>query len=385
MDQEEKMNWEKLLRHLDGDKDGGQADEELNQEELDMLLLAEETNMSLNRTDPEMKFPVQAGWEELEAKYQEKNRRDNLTIGRGKRNWFMAAAAVLACVIGSVWWLSMRPEDPSKNASALAITGVKLTLGNGKTVGLDQKEAPVLKSAGAALNGGTLVYKRETALPNEKEGPVSMNVLEVPYGKQTKVELGDGTAIWVNSGSKLTYPSHFSATKRELTLEGEAFFEVSHNVQRPFIVHVKGLNVQVLGTAFNINSFGPTVQTALIRGKVGLEAGSRSVILAPGELGLYGGPNGMLQKTEADLKTYTAWKDGEVYFNNNSLAEIASRLEREYDLHFDFQDESLKSLHFTIDMSKNEGDIQKILNNIRLSTNQVNFLIKGNRITVQRR
>jgi len=199
------------------------------------------------------------------------------------------------------------------------------------------------------------------------------------------VELGDGTAIWVNSGSKLTYPSHFPASKREVILEGEAFFDVSHNVQRPFIVHVKGLNVQVLGTAFNINSFGPTVQTALIRGKVGLEAGSRSVILAPGELGLYGGPNGMLQKTEADLKTYTAWKDGEVYFNNNSLAEIASRLEREYDLHFDFQDESLKSLHFTIDMSKNEGDIQKILNNIRLSTNQVNFLIKDNRITVQRR
>lgn len=383
MDQEEKMNWEKLLRHLEGDKDGGQADEELNQEELDMLLLAEETNMSLNRTDPEMKFPVQAGWEELETKYKEKNRKDNLTIGRGKRNWFMAAAAVLACVIGSVWWLSMRPEDPSKNAPA--ITGVKLTLENGKTVALDQKEAPVLKSAGAALNGGTLVYKKETALPKENEGPVSMNVLEVPYGKQTKVELGDGTAIWVNSGSKLTYPSHFSASKRELTLEGEAFFEVSHNAQRPFVVHVKGLNVQVLGTAFNINSFGPAVQTALVRGKVGLEAGNQSILLMPGELGSYTRTGGTLSKTEADLKLYTAWKDGEIYFDNSSLAEIAFRLEREYNLHFNFEDAALKNLHFMVDMPKTGDDIQQVLKNIRLSTNEVDFVVKGNVVEVKRR
>lgn len=379
------MNWEKLLRHLEGDKDGGQADEELNQEELEMLLLAEETNMSLNRTDPEMKFPVQAGWEELEARYKEKSRKENLTIGRGRRNWFMAAAAVLACVIGSVWWLSIRPEDPSKNASAPTIAGVKLTLENGKTVALDQKEAPVLKSAGAALNGGTLVYKKEKALPKENEGPVSMNILEVPYGKQTKVELGDGTAIWVNSGSKLTYPSHFSASKRELTLEGEAFFEVSHNAQRPFVVHVKGLNVQVLGTAFNINSFGPAVQTALVRGKVGLEAGNQSILLMPGELGSYTRAGGTLSKAEADLKLYTAWKDGEIYFDNSSLAEIAFRLEREYNLRFSFTDPALKNLHFMVDMPKTGDDIQQVLKNIKLSTNEVDFVVKGNMVEVKRR
>ncbi|WP_316835972.1 FecR family protein [Pedobacter nutrimenti] len=383
MDQEEKMNWEKLLKHLDGHQDDGQADEELNQEELDMLLLAEETNMSLKRTDPETKFPVEAGWEELEARYKEKNREANLTIGCSKRNWFMAAAAVLACVIGSVWWLSTRPVDPVKDVS-IAVTGIKLTLENGKTVTLEEKEAPVLKSAGAALNGGTLVYKKETDLSKE-EGRVSMNVLEVPYGKQTKVELGDGTAIWLNSGSKLIYPSHFSASKREVTLEGEAFFEVSHNPQRPFIVHVKDLNVQVLGTAFNINSFGPAVQTALVRGKVGLEAGNQSILLMPGELGSYTRAGETLSKTDADLKLYTAWKDGEIYFDNSSLAEIAFRLEREYNLRFSFADPALKNLHFMVDMPKTGDDIQQVLKNIRLSTNEVDFVIKGNVVEVKRR
>nr|WP_233173868.1 FecR family protein [Pedobacter sp. ASV19] len=385
MDQEEKMNWEKLLKHLDGHQNDGQADEELNQEELDMLLLAEETNMSLNRTDPEMKFPVQAGWEELEVRYREKNRKEGVKISDRRPNWFMAAAAVLACVLGSVWWLSMRPGDSSKNVPAMTITGIKLTLENGKTVALDKKEAPALKSAGAALNGGTLVYKKETALPKEKEDPVSMNVLEVPFGKQTKVELGDGTAIWVNSGSKLTYPSHFPASKREVILEGEAFFDVSHNVHRPFIVHVKGLNVQVLGTAFNINSFGPAVQTALVRGKVGLEAGNQSIILMPGELGSYTRAGGTLSKAEADLKLYTAWKDGEIYFDNSSLAEIAFRLEREYNLHFSFEDAALKNLHFMVDMPKTGDDIQQVLKNIRLSTNEVDFVVKGNVVEVKRR
>lgn len=383
MDQEEKMNWEKLLKHLDSHQDDGHADEELNQEELEMLLLAEETNMSLNRTDPEMKFPVQAGWEELEARYKEKNKKDNLKIGHSKRNWFMAAAAVLACVIGSVWWLSMRPEDPVKDVS-IAVTGVKLTLDNGKTVTLEEKEAPVLKSAGAVLNGGTLVYKKETVLAKE-EGRVSMNTLEVPYGKQTKVELGDGTAIWVNAGSKLSYPSHFAASKREVILEGEAFFEVSHNAQRPFIVHVMGMNVQVLGTAFNINSFGPEVQTALVRGKVGLEAGNQSILLMPGELGSYARAGGALSKAEADLKLYTAWKEGEIYFDNSSLAEIAFRLEREYNLHFSFEDAALKNLHFMVDMPKTGNDIQKVLKNIRLSTNEVDFVVKGNVVEVKRR
>lgn len=384
MDQEGKINWEKVLKHLDEHHEGALGTEELNQEELEMLLLAEETNMRLKRTNPENKFPVEAGWKELQARYKERNNKGNLVVRRSKRYWLMAAAAIFLGFIGSVWWLHFKPEVPGHNVS-VAVVGIKLTLDNGETIALDAGKAPVLKSAGAALNGNTLVYQKETAMPEKNEDKISVNVLEVPYGKQTRVELSDGTVVWINSGSKISYPTRFSASKRELTLEGEAFFQVSHNAERPFVVHVRGLDVRVLGTEFNVNSFGSVVKTALVKGKVNLEAGGHFISLIPGELGSYGRENGVLQKMEADLKSYTAWKDGEIYFNNNSLSEIASRLEREYNIHFNFQDESLKNLHFTIDMPKTQGDVQKVLNNIRLSTNQVNFVVKGNVILVQHR
>lgn len=383
MDQEEKINWEKLLKHLEGHQSDGQEAEELTQEELEMLLLAEETNMRLQRTNPEDKFPVEAGWKELQTRYEEKNKQKKAMFDWSRPYRLMAAAAIFACVIGTVWWLYRIPKASVPNVS-VAVVGITLTLDNGKTVTLDPAKAPILKSAGVALKGDTLVYQRETKGLKE-ENPFSRNVLKVPNGKRTKLELSDGTKVWINSGSTLSYPTHFAASKRELTLQGEAFFEVSHNAKRPFIVHVKGLNVQVLGTEFNINSFGPVVQTALVKGKVSLETGEQSVTLMPGELGSYAELQGGLSKIEADLKRYTAWKDGEIYFDNNTLAEIAFRLEREYNLHFNFGDAALKNLHFTVDMPKTNDDIQKVLNNIKLSTNQVDFIIKGNVVEVKRR
>lgn len=382
MDQEEKINWEKLLKHLEDHQENGREDEKLNQQELEMLLLAEETNMNLNRTDPETRFPVEAGWEELQERYKEKNNTGKLVAHRNKRHWLMAAAAIFLAFIGSALWFYRIAEAPVPDS---AVAGIKLTMDNGQTVSVDPAKTAALRDAGAVLKDNTLIYQKESAMPQENEEQHTLNVLEVPFGKQTKVELSDGTVVWINAGSKISYPTRFSAAKRELTLEGEAFFEVSHNAKRPFVVHVKGLDIRVLGTAFNVNSFGPVVHTALVKGKVNLEAGSRFIPLMQGEMGSYAVSNGSLQKSETDLRPYTAWKEGEIYFNNSSLGEIVSRLEREYDLDFNFQDESLKNLHFTIDMPKNEGDVQKILNNIRLSTNQINFVVKGNLILVQRR
>lgn len=374
MDQEEKINWDKLLKHIE-DQDEIQNDQELNQQELEILLLAEEINMRLQEKDPKLKFPIEEGWEELKLRYKEKEIRSK----RLKLYRVLAVAAALLLVLAPVWWLFLQ-----KNGTAHPIEAnqVQLTLSNGETVALDTSHSDILKSEGVTMNGTKLVYKKEEKLPEVRQ-KTSLNVLVVPKGKYTRLELGDGTQVWLNSGSKLSYQVPFSPDKREMALEGEAYFKVSHNASRPFVVHVKDLEIKVLGTEFNVNSFGPSIQTALIKGKVNLQSGSHSIRLMPGELGLYKGLDGSLEKNEADLKVYTAWKDGEIYFNNNSLDEIASRLEREFDLHFSFQDESLKNLHFTIDMPRNEDVVEKILNNIQLSTNQVKFVVKGNRIRVQ--
>jgi len=374
MYQEEKINWDKLLKHIEGQDDLQDA-EELNQEELEMLLLAEEINMRLQEKDPKLRFPVQEGWEELKLKHEEKVRRTK----RYKLYRVMAVAAVLLLVLAPAWWFL------SRNNAGTPLTGkeVQLTLGNGETVELDANHSDVLKSEGAVLNGTNLTYKPETKTGVEAE-EISSNTLTVPRGKYTRLELGDGTMVWLNGGSKLIYPTPFASDKREVTLEGEAYFDVSHNAARPFVVHLKEMDVKVLGTAFGINTLGKVLQTALERGKVSLQAGSQSLLLLPGELGTYDLERKSLNKTEADLRLYTAWKDLDVYFTNNTLEEITSRLGREYDLDFRFENEELKNLHFTADMPRT-ADFNKILNYIKMSSNQIDFVVKGNKVLVKSR
>ncbi len=375
MDQEEKINWDKLFRHLDHENEMSD-NEELNDEELEMLLLAEEIHMRLQEEDPQVRFPVGEGWEALKQRYQEKTAKAK----RLKLYRLMAVAAVLLLTVLPAVWFFSQQNKPGNSASR---DQIQLTLANGKTIELNGRQSELLESEGAALNGTRLVYKAETVVA-EKDQQLNVNVLSVPNGKYTRLELGDGTKVWVNSGSKLTYPVPFPKGRREVTLEGEAYFEVSHNAQRPFIVHAKSVDVKVLGTAFGVNAFGNQVSTALERGKVSLQAGSQSIVLLPGELGVYNIEHKSLSKSEADLRLYTAWKDLDIYFSENTLEEITARLAREYDVSFVFEKESLKNLHFTIDMKKH-AELDKILNNISFSSGEVSFVTKGKVIQVKQR
>lgn len=375
MDQEEKINWDKLLNHL---KHSAELpdDDELNPEELEMLLFAEEINMRLKEEDVQLRFPVHEGWIELQERYQQKMAKAR----RFKLYRVLALAAVLVVALSTTWWLFLQQNHTEQQ---IAGNQIQLTLANGQTVELDSSQSEILKTEGAALNGTSLVYKPETALP-KGDHQSSLNVLSVPKGKFTRLELSDGTKIWINSGSKLSYPVPFAANKREVTLEGEAYFDVSHNADRPFVVHAKSVAVKVLGTAFGMSTFKNQVSTALEKGKVSMQAGNQQVLLVPGELGLYHAENNSLTKSEADLRIYTAWKDLDLYFSESTLEEITSRIAREYDVDFVFEQENLKNLHFTIDMPKHAA-LSKILQNIKLSSDEVDFEIKGNQIQVKRR
>lgn len=372
MEQQDNMNWDKLLRQMERGSER-QHEEELNQEELEMLLLAEEINMRIKEEDPMLKFPVQEGWEELKERHREKTRQTR----RLKLYRTLSIAAVILMLFAPAWWFLR----PTKTTATSGNDQVQLTMANGETVELDSSKSDILKTEGASIKGVTLVYKRETKLP-EANAELHFNEVYVPKGKFTRLELGDGTSVWLNAGSKLSYTVPFAAHKREVSLDGEAYFDVSHNSERPFVIHHKALSIQVLGTAFSINTFGKVVNTALERGKVNLQAGSETLILLPGDLGVYDPKSNSLTKSEEDLRLYTAWKDQDVYFNNNTLEEITTRLAREYDVSFVFEEESLKNLHFTIDMPKH-ASLDKILNNIKFSSGQIEFATKGKEIKVK--
>jgi transmembrane sensor len=386
MDKNNKFNWDKMLKHLDGVNEDGEMPGALNEEELEMLLLAEEMRIKLKGMDPEVQFPAEEGWKELQHAHEQSKYKAPLLISWYKRHQWLSIAATMAILLAPLFWWYAKDKTEKGGSNPVVRQApsnqIRLTLGNGESINIEA-ESGKLKGAEeqVALSGSSIVYQKEDAA---KETLSGNNTLEVPFGKKTKVVLSDGTQIWINAGSKLTYPSQFGSSKREVSLEGEAFFEVAPQAQRPFIVHSGKLSVNVLGTEFNVNTFGSSFQTALVSGKVKLQAGTKSLVLLPGELGSYHDQSAGLSKKESNLREYTAWKDKEIYFDNGRLGDIASRLEREYDLSFSFESPELKNLHFTVDMPRPD-EVKAVLSNIQLSTNQISFVFNGKQIKVKKR
>jgi transmembrane sensor len=176
--------------------------------------------------------------------------------------------------------------------------------------------------------------------------------LIVPGGQQAQLTLEDGTKIWLNSKSKLTYPAGFAGDTREVKLDGEAYFEVTHNEDIPFIVNTSKINVKVLGTSFNVSAYkdDKELKFTLVSGSVSLfekETGSELARLKPNDLAVYSKVKQSLKLETVEPEIYTSWKQGQFRFRKMSFEEIAVRLSRNYNVEFRFKDEALKKTTFT--------------------------------------
>jgi transmembrane sensor len=215
----------------------------------------------------------------------------------------------------------------------------------------------------ALLAAGMLVYQGKSKKAQESMAAV-YKTWKVPYGQTMQISLPDGSTVKMNSGTTLSYPVHFAANQREVKLQGEAFFEVTKNPKRPFLVHAGNLTVRVLGTAFNVKAYeeDTKVETTLIRGKIQVvmdNAPDEQIILSPNEkltvskrlvniktAHLPAGLNYQLRtiaaKATEDIEEI-AWLDRKVAFTNESFGEVAKVIERKYNVKVVFQQEQLKN------------------------------------------
>jgi transmembrane sensor len=166
---------------------------------------------------------------------------------------------------------------------------------------------------------------------------ITENRVKVPPGSKTEIQLPDGTTVWLNSGSEISYPSVFRSELREVTLSGEAFFDVLKNERAPFVVHAGDIDVSVLGTSFNVKSYlGETfTETTLVEGSVKLSSrnSKETVVLKPGERAVLGKDKKLFEikrNTETDL--YTSWKNGKLVFKRERFEDVAVRMERWYNI-----------------------------------------------------
>lgn len=297
--------------------------------------------------------------------------------------WVAVVAAVWVLALGVTLWMTFGKKEnvaPLPVASKIIPAGEKkatLTLADGTEVHVEEIAAQILQEKGMNIEyrNGEIVYHKS----EEETTEVVYNKLEVPRGGECMIKLDDGTKVWVNAETKLKYPVVFVGDRREVVLEGEAFFDVAKN-EKPFIVKTSFGDVRVLGTAFGISAYAsePESYTTLVRGKVSVEReGIKPVVILPGEQ-VVTFKDGKMIKQEVDVEEFVGWKDGIYVFKEKSLGEIMKTLERWYNISVDFQDKSLVDLPFTGNL-KRYDDINVFFDALT-RTGDMKYRVEGNQV-----
>ncbi len=206
-----------------------------------------------------------------------------------------------------------------------------------------------------------------------------------PRGQITSLTLFDGTTVWLNSETTIKYSSAFNKKKREVFVEGEAYFEVAHNDKIPFIVNIGNSKVKVHGTTFNVKAYPSDnyIEAVLMEGKIEFIANNRSSILNPSEKIVFSTENGAISKGLADVEKVSAWKKGKYYYNNEKLSDIIEQIQRWYDTEFIFNEDELSHFTFTGVVNR-ERSIEYNLKIIEL-TNKIKFESKNDAIIITRK
>jgi ferric-dicitrate binding protein FerR (iron transport regulator) len=219
---------------------------------------------------------------------------------------------------------------------------------------------------------GEILINQTNVIQEEIEEP-TMNTLVIPYGSRTTIKLSDGSKVWLNAGSKLIYPSRFVDKKREVYLVGEAFFDVEKNDKMPFVVKSSDVEVEVLGTRFNVSAYPEDnwIQTVLVEGSVNVNHANggrieKGVTLIPGEMASVNKKNNETNVYDVDTDYYTLWVEGLFSFSNSDLSRVIKKLERYYSISFVFTNppDALIKVSGKLDVNQDRKEVFKYLTDL---------------------
>lgn len=320
------------------------------------------------------------------------------------RTQLATASVLLVLASAAIIWI-FYGHSPVRGSIAARLTSdsqtvrplgnrATLTLGNGSVVDLNAlKEGPVIGEGGVRIDKqqAQLVYKPLGAVEDKTSGGVVTgdasaisemvyNTLRTPRGVMYSVVLSDGTRVWLNASSSLRYPTTFTGRVRQVSLSGEAYFEVAQNPSQPFQVTVNGMEVNVLGTHFNIMAYDDesTVTTTLLEGAVKVDYMLKSATLAPGQQTLLMRGGRDMRVRNVDVEEAVAWKNGILQFRSEDIRSVMRKVARWYDVDVRYEGEI--SDHFSGAIYRN-AEVSGLLRNMEL-TNTVHFHIEGRTITV---
>ncbi len=229
------------------------------------------------------------------------------------------------------------------------------------------------------LNGDSVIQSKKAG---SDQNP-AINQLVIPYGNRSKITLSDGTTVWLNAGSRLVYPSVFVEKTREVLLFGEAFFEVTENKDRPFVVKTSALAVKVLGTSFNVSAYPDdnAIQTVLEEGSVairknGAQLFEKDIVLKPNQLASFNKGTNESKVYDVDASYYTVWTKGLLSFDEIELSRVLKKVERYYNVQVNYPDPVLGTTKITgkLDLNRNVEEVFEYIAKVSLTTvDKVNY------------
>jgi transmembrane sensor len=306
------------------------------------------------------------------------------------RRWWAAAAAVVVLGTGGYFYFNKTgKENQLTEINQLAKNDVAapknnratITLANGQKVFLDSAANGTLATQGniqIKKSGDGIIEYNGNGQPKKE---IEYNTLTNPRGsKVIDITLSDGTQVWLNAESSLKYPVAFTGNERQVEITGEAYFEVTHNEKKPFIVKKNETEVQVLGTHFNVNAFDDesAINITLLQGSVKVSKGNNKQLLHPGEQAQVSSLI-KINKT-IDTADVMSWKNGRFLFSNADIKTIMRQMSRWYDVEVTYQDDIPDT--YTVTVPRNVP-VSQLFHYIQLSGG-VHFDIDGKKITVRK-
>ena len=317
----------------------------------------------------------------------------NQNLFRKKMLWYsVGVAASISLLLSYAFYIngavSPSIRDFAKSSESVNKRGsdkITLILSEGENLKIDEDMAAInYSSSGKTV---TLGVVKEVDQKVAKNDQIVFNTLFVPYGKRSKIQLSDGTTIWLNSGSKMIYPVVFNDDRREVYLEGEAIFDVTHDKDHPFVVLSEDHEIEVLGTVFCVTNYldESSINTVLKSGSVQISYFKDSspkngdkMKITPGTLASYNKKFRSIKSEKVNVDNYFSWREGVLIFKNNNLSYIMKRLSRFYNINISISDEILINETFSGYLDLNE-DLDIVIQNINESTN-IDFVFVNNEI-----
>ena len=377
-----------IFLHIQGMTDNAQ-EKELNEwrsvsprhEELfQRMLSSEHVEKSISRfvkTEEE----EERGWWQLQQKA-----RSSRSVRKIK--WFpYAAAIVLILSVGGVFYFSGDKEQTeilpiAKNEVQVPGSRAVLILPDGRKVDLENEvlRSDLAQSDSLLLVSARSLKYRDIDSPDTTE---IFHTLEIPRGGEYLLTLSDGTMIYLNSESTLSFPVKFQGKERKVYLTGEAYFKVAKNTEHPFVVTAGELEVLVTGTTFGVRAYKDEkdIQTTLESGQVTVKVEGKSVKLVPNKQVLFNKSTMGLEVRDVDVDLYLAWADGRLVYDNCPLEKILTDLGRWYNIDVFYSRDELRSYQFSLNMKKHE-EFTQVLELIG-KTGEVQFEIKDNTVIVK--